>query len=68
MLLLLGWVFVTVLLRSNVFTMPISERRFNLNCAHLPRIDFCHCLYLYENLRCSLCRGIVLERVVGGAH
>jgi len=58
MLLLLGWVFVPFYLRSNVFTMPeFPGTPLQSQLRHLPCNDFRDCLYLYENLRASVCRG-----------
>src|SRR3989440_1961921 len=65
MLVLLGWGFVPVYLRSNVFTMPeFLERRFNLNYAtYFANISVI--AYIFTKISVHLyAAAIVLERVV----
>src|SRR6202035_2022862 len=67
-LLVLGWVFVPVLLRSDVFTMPeFLERRFNRNCAgYLAAISII--AYIFTKISVQLyAASVVLERVDGWA-
>src|SRR5580765_3228044 len=65
-LLLLGWVFVTFYLRSNVFTMPeFLERRFSRHCAvYLAAISII--AYIFTKISVQLyAASVVLERIAG---